>query len=387
MASSLVLRAGTPSSHRLIGRVRAAEPGPTFIAIGSIHGNEPAGHVALAEVVATLEREPLLKRGELLALIGNVAAVEAGKRYIEEDLNRRWHPDRLERLTAAGARSAEDRERLALLEAIQGGIAEARGPVVLLDLHTVSGEGKPFAVFADTLRSRSFARRFPVPAVLGLEEQLEATLVDYVGLLGHVAVGFEGGQHEDPASVARLAGLVWLALEELHMLDPARSRFVREERKRLTATTEGIPAILEVVYRHAITEADRFRMHPGFRSFQPVSPGEIVAEDARGEVVVPERGYLLMPLYQKQGDDGFFVAREVWAFWLALSSVLRYLRVGYVAHWLPGVARAKGEWRVLRVNRRVARLWTLQVLHLLGYRKRSEEGDVLVVERRQHDLP
>lgn len=353
------------------------------IAVGSIHGNEPAGHVALTEVVARLSGEGLLCRGDLLALIGNLPAVEAGRRFIEEDLNRRWREKRL----ASEATTVEGRERRWLLEAIRSGMEEARGPVVLLDLHTTSGEGKPFAVFADTLRSRRFVRRFPVPAVLGLEEQLETTLVDYVGLLGHVAVGFEGGQHDDPVSVATLAGLVWLALSELSMLETSRSSFVREERARIVEITAGIPDVLEVVYRHAIVESDGFRMHPGFRSFQPVARGEVIAEDARGPLSVPRDGYLLMPLYQKLGDDGFFVAQKVWAFWLALSSLLRMLRAGRIAHWLPGVSRVPGEPSVLRVDRSVARWWALEILHLLGFRRHGEEGGVLLVERRRHDRP
>ncbi len=224
--------------------------------------------------------------------------------------------------------------------------AAARGPVALLDLHTTSGEGKPFAVFADTLRSRRFARRFPVPAILGLEENLEGTLADYVGVLGHVAVAFEGGQHRNPDSVSNLAAVVWIALAELMMVDPA-SAGVDRERARLRRATDGIPPILEVTYRHAIVPQDRFQMRPGFRSFDPVFAGQVIAEDARGSVGVPSDGFLLMPLYQKLGNDGFFVARRVRGFWLALSAALRTLRAGRIAHWLPGVTRSKDDRNAL----------------------------------------
>jgi hypothetical protein len=161
---------------------------------------------------------------------------------------------------------------------------------------------------------------------------------------------------------------------------------IEGERERLRRATEGVPGILEVTYRHAIVPQDRFQMRPGFRSFECVRSGQVIADDAAGRVAVPSDGFLLMPLYQKLGNDGFFVARPVWSFWLALSAALRYLRVGRIAHWLPGVSRLEGEPHALAVNRRVARWSSLPILHLLGFRRRSEAGDRLIVERRAHDL-
>jgi hypothetical protein len=357
-----------------------------LVGVGSIHGNEPAGAGALENVVERLSKENLLERGDFLAVVGNVEALDAGARYIDEDLNRHWSRESLERLRAAESlERSEERERKELFEEIERGFAEARGEIVLLDLHTMSGEGKPFAVFADTLRSRRFARRFPVPAILGLEENLEGTLADYVALLGHVAVAFEGGQHHDPAVVVNLASVVWVALGELSMVDRERAG-IDAERTRLRRATEGVPGILEVTYRHAIAPEDRFQMRPGFRSFERVASGQVIADDAEGSVPVPSDGFLLMPLYQKLGNDGFFIARRVRGFWLALSAVLRYLRAGRIAHWLPGVSRLPGEAHALAVNRRVARFYSLSILHLLGFRRRSEAGDRLIVERRAHDL-
>ncbi|MGH9337440.1 MAG: hypothetical protein ACRD21_27130, partial [Vicinamibacteria bacterium] len=159
---ALAGRIDTPLLRRVIGRVGAAARGPMLVAVGSIHGNEPAGTAALRSVVAKLEKENLLKRGDLLAVVGNLAAAEADARFIDEDLNRHWGRERLDRLERGEPiRSSEDRERKALFDEIQKGVSEARGEIVLLDLHTTSGEGRPFAVFADTIRSRRFARRFP----------------------------------------------------------------------------------------------------------------------------------------------------------------------------------------------------------------------------------
>ena len=353
-----------------------------LVAVGGIHGNEPAGALALVRVMEQLESHSRLLCGDCVALAGNLPALAARRRFIDEDLNRSFDLEWVE----SDADSAESREKRELWDALESVFREARGPVVLLDLHTTSGVGAPFAVFADTMVSRNFARRLSIPVVLGLEEQLAGTLIDYVGLEGHVAVGFEGGQHQDPQSVDHLEAIVWIALGELGLVD-VEAAWLQAERDKLVRAAAGAPAILEMTYRHAITGENAFSMLPGFASFEPVTAGQTVAVDARGDVTAPKGGYLLMPLYQKQGDDGFFIVTKVRSFWLWLSALLRYARAGRIAHWLPGVSRVEGERHRVRVRRAIARWYSLELLHLLGFRRLAEEGDMLLMERRAHDLP
>src|SRR5690625_5470468 len=44
-----------------------------------------------------------------------------------------------------------------------------------------------------------------------------------------------------------------------------------------------------------------------------------------------------MPLYQKRGHDGFFIIREVSAFWLELSAWLKNNFSHSILRYLPGV--------------------------------------------------
>jgi hypothetical protein len=94
---------------------------------------------------------------------------------------------------------------------------------------------------------------------------------------------------------------------------------------------------------------------------------------------------MLMPLYQKLGEDGFFVGREISPFWLRVSEVMRRCGLQNIMHWLPGVHRDPVEPETLVVNTRVASLFPLQIFHLLGYRKRRWVNNSLVVSRRRHD--
>jgi succinylglutamate desuccinylase len=97
----------------------------------------------------------------------------------------------------------------------------------------------------------------------------------------------------------------------------------------LREASRGVPAVVEVRYRHAITDQDQFEMSPGFDNFAPVRKGQILARDRNGPVCVRESGLMLLPLYQGKGEDGFFIARPVRMFWLRLSALLRRLASTY----------------------------------------------------------
>ena len=89
-----------------------------------------------------------------------------------------------------------------------------------------------------------------------------------------------------------------------------------------------------------------------------------------------------MPLYQQLGEDGFFVVRRVSGFWMWLSAVMRRIGAERFVHWLPGVRRAPVGRDSFIVNRRVARWFALELLHLLGFRRHGRSGQYLVVSRR-----
>jgi succinylglutamate desuccinylase len=55
-------------------------------------------------------------------------------------------------------------------------------------------------------------------------------------------------------------------------------------------------------------------MLPGFRNFDPVREGQLLARSGpqlAREVRAPWSGTLIMPRYQGQGLDGFFLGRAV----------------------------------------------------------------------------
>ncbi|NIP58158.1 MAG: aspartoacylase, partial [Gemmatimonadetes bacterium] len=376
-----------PTVTRVLGTVRGPRPGPTLVVIGGLHGNEPAGILALRRVLGGVERLREHVTGEFVAVSGNRGALARGRRFLHSDLNRVWTDERIRSLRTIAAEeelkdeAAEQRELLKVLDGVD---SRARGRVYVLDLHTTSSVSGPWATIEDTLPSRAFALKFPIPIVLGLEEQVDGTLLEHASRSGHVSMVFEGGQHGDPVSVERSEAAVWVALAA-GIVPADRAPGVGKARERLARDSAGLPRVLEMRYRHAILPTDGFRMDPGFVNLQPIREGEVLGRDRRGEVRSPERGRVLMPLYQEQGEDGFFVVREFRPVWLRISEILRRVGVGRVIHWLPGIRRAAPGSDVLIVDRRIARWFALEVLHLLGYRTRRAEGPELIVRRRSHD--
>lgn len=379
--------AAVPVVDRIIGRVRGRHPGATLLCVGGLHGNEPAGVEGLRRVLARLAPRADAIRGDFVALAGNRAALTLGRRFVDRDLNRAWSDERIARLRIEPdlAGSAEDQEQMELLQAIEAVVEEARGPVYFIDLHTTSGFGGPFTTFGDTLANRDVATHIPVPMILGLEELVDGTLLAFLGGHGIVGVAYESGQHAEARAIDRAEAGIWLTVATVGLLELTHLPEATEGWKLLAHDTAHLPRAMEMTYRRDIGPLDGFAMEPGYENFQRVKAGEVVAHDVHGPVHVERDSRILMPLYQQQGDDGFFLVHEFRPFWLRASYVLRSLRVDRWIHWLPGVTLDKDVPDAVVVDQRVARWGAQQLFHLLGFRRKEIDGSRLVMRRRRFD--
>jgi predicted deacylase len=377
--------------ERVLGRCGGA--GPTLLVVAGVHGNEPAGILALDRVFARLcpGDETAARKiqshmsGRLVGLGGNLAALAEGRRYLHEDLNRLWLHDRLARVRSdVAVLATEDRELRELDRELGAVLDTATGPVYTLDLHTISGPGPAFTVLDDTLRNRTFALELGVPIVLGIEEEVTGTLMHHLSELGVTGVGFESGQHEAPAAVDRAEAAVWLAMAAAGVL-PVNLPEVIAAKKRLARDSAQLPEVVEVRYRHEIAPGDRYRTLPGFAGFRKIKKGETLGEDVHGPVRAPKDGRLLMPLYQEQGNDGYFLVRSVAPLFLRLSASVRKLGLERFLHWLPGVRRHPEVAGAFLVDRRWARFGALELFHLLGFARRGPRGRVVSFARRTFD--
>lgn len=373
--------------ERVLGRVEGSPGGPTVVVFGGIHGNEPAGAFAAKRMVERLEQGDLPLRGRFLALTGNLQALAQGRRYLERDLNRRWFDEEIARLRAGGlsADSPEDREQVVLLEHVSEAIELSDRPVVFLDLHSTSGEGPPFACLSDTLRNRRIALALPIPVILGLEEVIDGSMLGYLSDLGHCGVAIEGGQHDHPNTVAQHVSAIWLGLVAAGSLRRSEVPDFDKHRARLARAAAGFPRVVDIRHRHVVGPMDAFVMEDGWSSFQPLEAETVVAHDQDGPVRAPLGGLMLLPRYQGQGEDGYFIIREVRSFWLSVSKALRLLRLDRLAGLLPGVDRHPGNRDHLVVRRGAPGRLMTNLLHLFGYRRVTSEAGRLVFSRRRPD--
>ncbi|PPK84660.1 succinylglutamate desuccinylase [Neolewinella xylanilytica] len=304
-------------SPRVIGHYIGEEPGPLVVAIGGIHGNEPAGVQALEQLFDLLKEEPRLNpgftfRGELLALRGNLEALRVGRRYVDIDLNRIWKP--YVRGTDNTFPTVEARELDGMLAAIENALEDSSAQeLVLIDLHTTTATGGIFAITGDDAPSLLLAAELGVPVIKGMLSGLQGTTLSYFRSgeydFEHPcrAITFEAGAHTDEESVDRALAATVNLLRSVGCVREEDVSTHHEETLRRAAVP--VPTLLELTYVHHIDPDDRagFTMRPGYRNFQSVEEGTIIAEDANGPIAAPCSGYILMPLYQDQGDEGFFI--------------------------------------------------------------------------------
>jgi len=307
--------------NRIIGRYTGEEKGPLLICFGGIHGNEQAGLRALDLVFKMLEVEPITNpdfyfKGRILGLRGNLQALQAGKRYLSKDLNRQWTPEHVNQILSNNPSQleSEDLEQHQLLTSIQKEIESYQpSQLIILDLHTTTATGGIFVVVTDDPLSIKIGKELHAPVIKGLLRGIQGTILHYFNSqhfsIPTTAVCFEAGQHEESLSVNRSIAATIACLRSIGCVDSAHIE--NQHDRVLLEYAKGLPPICELILTHRIHPSDQFKMRPGYINFQSLKKGEVIADDKQGPITVQEDCRILMPLYQKQGNDGFFLIREI----------------------------------------------------------------------------
>ncbi len=356
--------------------------GVTLICIGGIHGNEPAGVKGLQKVVNELKAKHITCNGNFYAILGNIKALKKQIRYNDYDLNRLWTKEEVKELTKdANFEFEEQKEQKELYDAIKSICETHQGKFVFIDLHTTSSPTIPFITISDSLNNRTLAKQFHLPIVLGIEEYLEGPLLSFINEFGHIALGFESGQHDDMNSILNSEAFIWLMLYNLRLINNKAFDY-----KRYEALLQFENGFYEIIYRHNLSPIHQFKMKPGFKNFSHVMKHQLIANDKLNEIKSPFSGLIFMPLYQKQGEDGFFIVRKLSRFWLTLSTIMRYLKLHKVLSVLPGISAHPQNEYCLIANKKVALILTTKIFHLFGYRRKIIVGDTIQFIKRDRKV-
>ncbi len=371
-------------AERLIGHVKGNTIGPTIVFFAGIHGNEPAGVTALQSVFTELQQHSLSRyRGEVYGIAGNLSALAKNVRFLKEDLNRIWFPDRLSHLSQNPKDLSEDaQEMLVLNEFIHQIIATASPPFYFIDLHTTSGATDPFVIINDSLLNRKFVKQYPLPIILGIEEYLTGALLSHINEMGYVSFGFESGQHEDPKAIKNAENFIWYTLHVTGYYSHEKEESKKiKEKLELSSGTEN--QFYEIYYQYLIQEGQWFQMLPGFANFQTVPKATSIAMNGKGLITTDKTRQLFMPLYQNSGNEGFYFIRDIPNFFLGLSKFLRRFKIDHLLVLLPGIKWASPKHEALRVNKKVTRFMAKPFFHLLGYRTRRIDTNHWVLKSRE----
>ena len=307
--------------NRIIGKYNGKEKGPLLICIGGIHGNEPAGVQALEILFKLLELEPENNPGfsfcgRFIGLRGNLKAIHQKVRYIKQDLNRLWTSENvaLFKATPNTQLGPEEEELKDLIQTIEQEIASYKPTkIVILDLHTTTAFGGIFSIATDDPESVRIAVELHAPVIKGMLEGINGTTLHYFTTenMGYetTSVVFESGQHDETLSVNRAIAAI---INCMRTIGCVKAEDVENRHDTLLIEhSRGLPKVLSLLHCHQINEGDNFVMMPDFKNFQYIPKGNLLAHDKHGPIHAPEGGYLLMPLYQKKGDDGFFIIKAL----------------------------------------------------------------------------
>ena len=280
-----------------------------------IHGNERSGREAFQRFFKILTDEKLPIRAHIVGIQGNIEAWRRNVRYVDEDLNRLWTREHIRRIRmgAFHPRTREEKILVKLVQAIRHYRSKLRPrQLIWLDLHCTSSPRGTFVVSPRHHANLFLASQLRIPLVLGLDHILHGTAIRFFSEIRNaVSLAIEGGQIGDPRAVHVHHAVIWTALKAARLIPREYFDIVAPHEKFLTEISEGLPHKLLVRYAHFIDSTYQFKMLPGFQNVDYGRKGMLLATQWDGPVYAPISGHLLMPLYQPQGGEGFYIAREI----------------------------------------------------------------------------
>lgn len=295
------------NSNRLIGEYDSGNEGPLLFITAGVHGNEPAGVLALQKVFKTLQEDKPSINGKVVGLRGNRKALENEVRFIDEDLNRTWTEENIE---SGKIDTHEKKEMFEIIEILEKYPKSEFTKRYFLDCHTTSAASEPYISVQDVHDNFDWAHLFPTYIIRGFSDMVKGCIDHYLSRIGITGFVFEAGQHESETSIESHKGMIWLCLQQACNLkfealnEYPKSAKILEERRKHRKT-------FDIAYRHGISDDDQFEMLPGFVNFQKIEKGQDLARQNGKPVHSEWDAYIFMPLYQSQGNDGFFMVKEV----------------------------------------------------------------------------
>ncbi len=293
---------------RIIGTYTSNKKGPLLFVTGGVHGNEPSGVKALEKVFRELEKARPVIQGTIVGVVGNKKALNAHQRFIDKDFNRTWTIENVEK---GEKDTQEKKEMFEIIEVLEKYPEHNFTKRYFLDCHTTSAATVPFISVQEVNDNDVWAHKFPTYIIRGFSDIVSGCIDHYLSRTGLTGFVFEAGQHKDFRSVENHEGMIWLALKEGCKLDLTNISCFPECVNTFVKKNAPGQKTFEIIHRHGLENSDEFIMELGFENFQKIEKGQLLAYHNGKEVRSEWDAHIFMPLYQPQGNDGFFVVEQV----------------------------------------------------------------------------
>jgi len=302
------------NTSRILVEVSGSAAQPALVIFAGVHGNEPSGIIALERVQQKLDKQQIKLNGFFYGIAGNVSAIQQEVRYCDEDLNRIFLNERIQKIREEQANlNTEEKELKEILQLTSQIRKRTSGEIYFVDCHTTSSESIPYISLNEGYHeSYLFAKGIAATSIMGIEREIKGCLPEWFNKAGWHGFTFEAGQHQAQSSVESQEAIIWQGLFHAGCLsEEQHPDLANWSHQILYANGEKHDTFYTVISSYRIQPEEEFVMKPGYVNLQKIHRGEILATSNGEPVISPANAHILMPLYQKQGSFGFFIAEEV----------------------------------------------------------------------------
>jgi len=248
------------------------QPGEHIVIQGGMHGNEIWGYTAVDFFVEYFKyRLDELLKGKVTFIRANIDAINAGKRYIERDMNRIFIP---EAGIADEIKSIAEYQRAKLIM----NFLKNNNVAAYIDLHGMTSSCRPMVIsFSKNNNDSDLVNKLPVDYwTHSWKEHVEGVACSFVEELGARALAIECGANDDPMSLVIALRSIRIILNHFGLTN----MFVPRE----NIDTRS----LKIVHAERVSDKNSFHYFNGqVGNFDEVSPGSLIAKDCRRLYVAP----------------------------------------------------------------------------------------------------
>lgn len=258
------------------------KPGPALAIFAGVHGNELAGVYALQKLLPTLKPT----RGKLYIAFANPEAIKANVRMLNKNLNRCFVPDN----KGDSPENIRARELMKVLDKCDA----------MLDLHMFyDDEGEPFVICESN--ALDIAIKFDVKIISTNWSIAEPGATDgYMFAQGKIGLCVECGPISKPKEYTDFAVKTIYQFLSYFDMSPKKVAFSKATKRVVMADKS--------IYK----SSSRFKLKSGYKNFDRLSDGEVIAEDTNQKYLAQENECIIFPHYAARiGEEAYIIGKEL----------------------------------------------------------------------------